>query len=88
MEELNPQETLLARVGAGPRLAAAVLDYALSTFAVMVAAWNGTGMGTVGEGMYYVPADVYMYRLAYRWGVDGNQGIEPQFETGTVTVIR
>jgi gliding motility-associated-like protein len=50
--------------------------------------WNGTGMGSVGQGMYYVPADVYMYRLAYRWGVDGNQGIEPQFETGTVTVIR
>ena len=50
--------------------------------------WNGTGMGQVGEGEYYVPTDVYMYRLAYRWGVDGNQGIEPQLETGTVTVIR
>ena len=35
------------RVGAGPRLAAALLDYVMSTIAVMVAAWNGWGWSAV-----------------------------------------
>lgn len=47
MEELNPQETPVARVGAGPRLVAALLDYVLSTIAVLVAAWNGWAWKTV-----------------------------------------
>lgn len=37
------------RVGAGPRLAAAMLDYFLSTLAVMVAAWNGWGWSAILE---------------------------------------
>ena len=50
--------------------------------------WNGTGQGEVGDGAYYVPADVYMYRISYRWGVEGNEGVEPLFLAGTLTVIR
>lgn len=37
------------RVGAGPRLAAAMLDYFLSTLAVMVAAWKGWGWSAIME---------------------------------------
>ncbi len=51
-------------------------------------AWNGAAYGSVGEGDSYVPADVYAYRISYRWGVEGNQGLEPLVQTGTVTVIR
>ena len=50
--------------------------------------WNGTGQSNVGQGEYYVPSDVYVYRLAYRWGVEGNEEVELQFQTGTITVIR
>ena len=37
------------RIGAGPRLAAAMLDYLLNTLAVMVAAWNGWGWSAIVE---------------------------------------
>ena len=33
----------IQRVGAGPRLAAAALDYVMSTFTVMACAWQGWG---------------------------------------------
>lgn len=82
MEELNPQETPLARVGAGPRLAAAVLDYALSTFAVMVAAWNGWGWPTLVEQLpgssdllaLYEPLDDMLVESGMVGGVVGLLG--------------
>ena len=37
------------RIGAGPRLAAVMLDYLLNTLAVMVAAWNGWGWSAIVE---------------------------------------
>lgn len=39
------------RVGAGPRLAAAALDYVMSTLAVMVCAWQGWGWHQLVEAM-------------------------------------
>ena len=39
----------MPRVGAGPRLAAAMLDYLMSTLAVILAAWNGWGWSAIME---------------------------------------
>ena len=39
----------VSRVGVGPRLAAAMLDYFLSTLAVMAAAWKGWGWPAIVE---------------------------------------
>lgn len=41
----------IQRVGAGPRLAAAVLDYVMSTLAVMACAWQGWGWFQLVEAM-------------------------------------
>ena len=41
----------IQRVGAGPRLAAAVLDYVMSTLAVMACAWQGWGWFQLVESM-------------------------------------
>ena len=41
----------IQRVGAGPRLAAAALDYVMSTFAVMACAWQGWGWFQLVESM-------------------------------------
>ena len=41
----------IQRVGAGPRLAAAALDYVMSTFAVMATAWQGWGWFQLVEYM-------------------------------------
>ena len=41
----------IQRVGAGPRLAAAALDYVMSTFSVMVCAWQGWGWFQLVESM-------------------------------------
>ena len=44
-------EPPIQRVGAGPRLAAAALDYVMSTFAVMATAWQGWGLFQLVETM-------------------------------------
>jgi uncharacterized RDD family membrane protein YckC len=41
----------IQRVGAGPRLAAAALDYVMSTFTVMACAWQGWGWFQLVESM-------------------------------------
>ncbi len=82
MEELNPQETPVARVGAGPRLAAALLDYVLSTIAVTVAAWNGWGWPTVVHHLpgssdvlaMYEPVEDMLVELGMAQGVMGLLG--------------
>lgn len=47
------------------------------------AVWNG---GT--ESNYYVPNDVYAYRLTYQWGVPSNLDSDVHLDTGTITVFR
>jgi len=45
-------------------------------------AWNG------GENDYYGQAQVYFYRVTYRWGEEFNESLELQINTGTITVLR
>lgn len=44
--------------------------------------WNG------GLGEYYVQAEVYFYRMTWRWGEEFNESLELQLATGTLTVLR
>jgi uncharacterized RDD family membrane protein YckC len=81
MEELNP-ENEVARVGVWPRLAAAVLDYFISTTAVVAAAWKGWGWRTVVEHLpgsselleLYAPVDDLLVDSGVSEGVMGLLG--------------
>lgn len=67
------------RVGAGPRLAAAVLDYFLSTMAVMLFAWKGWGWASVVESLpgtdellaLYAPMEEVLVEAGMVHGVQG-----------------
>ena len=67
------------RVGAGPRLAAALLDYVMSTIAVMVAAWNGWGWSAVMDQLpgseelteLYAPMEEALVQAGLVHGVSG-----------------
>ena len=68
----------IQRVGAGPRLAAAVLDYVMSTFAVMACAWQGWGWFQLVESMpgldgvreLYAPVEAMLVEAGLDGGVD------------------
>lgn len=51
MNVFEPGSHEVPRVGAGPRLAAAILDYFLSTLAVILAAWNGWGWSAIMDAL-------------------------------------
>ena len=67
------------RVGAGPRLAAAMLDYLLSTLSVVVAALNGWGWSDVMDQLpgsedlreLYAPMDSALIEAGLMDGVSG-----------------
>ena len=67
------------RVGAGPRLAAAMLDYLLSTLSVVVAALNGWGWSDVMDQLpgsedlteLYAPMDSALIEAGLMGGVSG-----------------
>ena len=67
------------RIGAGPRLAAAMLDYFLNTLAVMVAAWNGWGLSVIVEQLpgseefteLYAPMEEVLVEAGMVHGVAG-----------------
>ena len=67
------------RVGAGPRLAAAMLDYLLSTLSVVVAALNGWGWSDVMDQLpgsedlteLYAPMDSTLIEAGLMGGVSG-----------------
>ena len=67
------------RVGAGPRLAAATLDYLLSTLSVVVAALNGWGWSDVMDQLpgsedlteLYAPMDSALIEAGLMGGVSG-----------------
>ena len=41
-----------------------------------------------GNDEYYDQAQVYFYRMTYRWGEEQNESLELQISTGTITVLR
>ena len=70
------------RVGALPRLAAAILDYALSTFLTMVVAWKGWGWQALVENLQgleelmslYEPVEEALVQAGLMGGVMGLLG--------------
>lgn len=73
------REEVARRVGGGPRLAAALLDYVMSTIAVMVAAWNGWGWSAVMDQLpgseelteLYAPMEEALVQAGLVHGVSG-----------------
>mgnify|MGYP006265386679 CR=1 FL=1 len=79
MNHVEQGTQMAERVGVGPRLVAAVLDYMLSTLAVVVAAWNGWGWSAVMDQLpgsedlmeLYAPMDSALIEAGMMNGVSG-----------------